>query len=87
MPRDGEADATLTIVKAEAKSESRPPKIQWDSNERWTYRLIDYLSNNLDVRLKMFSDSVKDAKKQSRKKVSIPTFHGQLIVHRYLGCW
>jgi hypothetical protein len=80
MPRDDKADTTLMVVKAEAKSEPRPPKIQWDSNERWTYCLIDYLSNNLDVWLKMFSDSVKDAKKQSCKKVSTATFHCLLLL-------
>ncbi|KAF8327607.1 uncharacterized protein EI90DRAFT_3018099 [Cantharellus anzutake] len=60
---------TIPIIKAETKPEPHPPKIQWDSNERWTDRLIEYLTNHLDARLKMFSDSVKDAKKESRKKV------------------
>ncbi|KAF8343046.1 uncharacterized protein EI90DRAFT_823622 [Cantharellus anzutake] len=67
--RVSRSDDATSAVKAEAKSDPRPPKIQWDFNERWTDRLIEYLSNNPDVRLKMFSDSVKDARKESRKKV------------------
>ncbi|KAF8327453.1 uncharacterized protein EI90DRAFT_3018189 [Cantharellus anzutake] len=63
------ATPPMVAVKAEIKSEPRTPKVQWDTNERWTERLIEYLTNHLDVRLKMFSDSVKDARKESRKKV------------------
>ncbi|KAF8319479.1 uncharacterized protein EI90DRAFT_3132586 [Cantharellus anzutake] len=59
----------MVAVKAEIKSEPHTPKVQWDTNERWTERPIEYLTNHLDVRLKMFSDSVKDARKESRKKV------------------
>ncbi|KAF8336303.1 uncharacterized protein EI90DRAFT_156889 [Cantharellus anzutake] len=67
--RVSRSDDATSAVKAEAKSDPCPPKIQWDFNERWTDRLIEYLSNNPDVRLKMFSDSVKDARKESGKKV------------------
>jgi hypothetical protein len=65
------ATPPMVAVNAEIKSEPRTPKVQWDTNERWTEHLIEYLTNHLDVRLKMFSDSVKDARKESRKKVSI----------------
>ena len=84
--KDGES-AAVSAVKAETKSEPRTPKIQWDPNERWTDRLIEYLTNHLDIRLKMFSDSVKDAKKESRKKVSLQHDYLTLIIHHCLGCW
>ncbi len=57
------------VVNPEAKLEPWAPKIQWDLNECWTDHLIEYLTENLDVWLKMFSDSVKDARKESCKKV------------------
>ena len=44
-----------------------PPKIQWDFNEWWTDHLIEYLSNNPDVCLRMFSDLVKDTRKESHE--------------------
>jgi len=50
-------------------------KILWDLNKHWTDQLIEYLSDNLDVQLKMFSDSTKDARKESHRKVSSVILH------------
>src|SRR5260370_38346913 len=52
------------------KPEPHALKILWDLNKHWTDGLIEYLSDNLDVQLKMFSDSIKDAKKESCRKAS-----------------
>jgi len=57
LPRD-DGSATVRIIKPETKPEPHPLKIQWDSR---TDRFIEYLTNHLEVRLKMFSNSVKDA--------------------------
>ena len=65
-----DGSATVPVVKPETKPDPCPLKIQWDSNEHWTDHFIEYLTNHLDVQLKMFSDSIKDAKKESHKKVS-----------------
>src|SRR5258708_34864458 len=59
-----------TNTEVNLKPEPCAPKILWDLNKHWTDRLIEYLSDNLDVQLKMFSDSIKDARKESHRKVS-----------------
>ena len=64
-----------------------PPKIQWDFNERWIDCLIEFLSNNPDVCLRMFSDLVKDVRKESWKKVKTLLWSLNLAVHCCLGCW
>ena len=70
------------------KSES-VPKILWDTNPQWTDCLVTYLAENVDIRLKMFSDSTSQAKEEGRKKVRIvflsllPT---SLLLITGLGC-
>ena len=59
-----------TNTEVNLKPEPHAPKILWDLNKHWTDQLIKYLSDNLDVQLKMFSDSIKDARKESHRKVS-----------------
>ena len=63
------SDDATSAIKAKAKSDPCPLKIQWDFNEQWIDCLIEFLSNNPDVCLRMFSDLVKDVRKESWKKV------------------
>src|SRR5258708_27715492 len=52
------------------KSES-VPKILWDTNPWWTDHLVTYLAENVNICLKMFSDSTSQAKEEGCKKVHI----------------
>src|SRR5260221_10367027 len=52
------------------KSES-VPKILWDTNPQWTDHLVTYLAENVNICLKMFSDSTNQAKEEGCKKVHI----------------
>ncbi|KAJ7722577.1 hypothetical protein B0H14DRAFT_2642098 [Mycena olivaceomarginata] len=40
----------------------------WVKNPQWTHSLVAYLCAHLDVRRKLFSDSIAEAKKEKRKK-------------------
>ena len=44
------------------------PDIQWAKNPDWTYNLIAYLGDNVNFRLKLFSDSTAYATKEGRTK-------------------
>ncbi|KAJ3845762.1 hypothetical protein EV368DRAFT_7783, partial [Lentinula lateritia] len=42
--------------------------IEWGDNPGWIRKAIQYLINNIEFRLKLFSDSTVDAKAEDRKK-------------------
>ncbi|KIJ27665.1 hypothetical protein M422DRAFT_146070, partial [Sphaerobolus stellatus SS14] len=42
--------------------------IKWEDNLAWTASIIEYLTDNVSFRLKLFSDSTKDAKASGRSK-------------------
>jgi hypothetical protein len=46
----------------------RAPEIPWAKNPDWTYTLIEYLTDHVEFRIKMFSDSTADATKEGRSK-------------------
>ncbi len=70
QPRHHSCASKAPVPQPEVKPELCSAKILWDSNECWTDHLVDFFSNNLDIWFKMFSNSVKDARKESHKKVS-----------------
>lgn len=42
--------------------------LRWDDNPAWTFKIIEYLTDNPDFRRKLFSDSTREAKGERRKK-------------------
>ncbi|EIN14173.1 hypothetical protein PUNSTDRAFT_22244, partial [Punctularia strigosozonata HHB-11173 SS5] len=53
--------------------ESKPPPILWDKHPEYTQACIAYLSANPKFRIKIFSDSTSEAKKQKRQRVQSHT--------------
>ncbi|KAJ7164564.1 hypothetical protein C8R43DRAFT_829261, partial [Mycena crocata] len=43
-------------------------QVNWVKNPTWTYKLVAYLSENPSFRIKLFSDSTAEAKKDKRSK-------------------
>lgn len=63
-------------VKAPVKADATPPAparrapdIQWAKNPQWTQSIINYLTNHLLFRIKLFSDSTRDSVKEGRTKI------------------
>ncbi|KAH7871191.1 uncharacterized protein C8R40DRAFT_1239977 [Lentinula edodes] len=54
-------------VSNKPKKERAKP-IEWGDNPGWIRKAIQYLINNVEFRLKLFSDSTVDAKAEDRKK-------------------
>ncbi|KAH9907673.1 uncharacterized protein B0H18DRAFT_828779, partial [Fomitopsis serialis] len=54
---------------------SQPPKrtkekdISWDKNPAWIHTAISFLTQNPELRIKLFSDSTQKATKDGRKKI------------------
>ncbi|KAJ3927019.1 MAG: hypothetical protein NXY57DRAFT_1109058, partial [Lentinula lateritia] len=46
----------------------RAKPIEWGDNPGWIRKAIQYLINNVEFCLKLFSDSTVDAKAEDRKK-------------------
>ncbi|KAJ7848962.1 hypothetical protein B0H14DRAFT_2313774, partial [Mycena olivaceomarginata] len=46
----------------------RASNIPWADNPGWIGKAIEYLTDNPQFRLKLFSDSTEDATKEGRKK-------------------
>ncbi|KAF9064474.1 hypothetical protein BDP27DRAFT_1154770, partial [Rhodocollybia butyracea] len=42
--------------------------IEWVDNPSWIHKALQYLNDNVEFRLKLFSDSTADAKAEDRKK-------------------
>lgn len=55
---------------ASQDSKPRAPPVAWDAHREWTWAGIRYLQQNPTFRLKLFSDSVAEAKREGRKKVA-----------------
>ncbi|KAJ7743014.1 hypothetical protein DFH07DRAFT_683882, partial [Mycena maculata] len=43
-------------------------QVNWVKNPKWTDMLVEYLCDNSTFRIKLFSDSTADAKKEKRAK-------------------
>ncbi|KAJ7213871.1 hypothetical protein GGX14DRAFT_392646 [Mycena pura] len=43
-------------------------QVNWIKNPDWTHAIVEYLNNNPSFRIKLFSDSTADAKKEKRAK-------------------
>lgn len=52
----------------EVLGKSQRSQINWVKNPQWTDLLVEYLTNNPDFRIKLFSDSTAEAKKEQRNK-------------------
>ncbi|KAH8797795.1 hypothetical protein DL96DRAFT_897817 [Flagelloscypha sp. PMI_526] len=53
----------------EKEKKTRAPPLLWDKNPDWTLWAIEYLTNNVPFRLKMFSDSTQAARAENRARV------------------
>ena len=53
-----------------------PARVVWDKYPVRTERLLDYLDTHTDVALKLFGDSTKAAKSESRPKVTAKSSKG-----------
>jgi len=51
-----------------APKRKRAPDIQWARNPDWTHTLIEYFTNHVEFRIKLFSDSTADATREGRSK-------------------
>ncbi|KAF8334746.1 uncharacterized protein EI90DRAFT_3014987 [Cantharellus anzutake] len=57
----------------QAEPPTKPPAtrcVQWLENPHWTDRLVSYLLENPNVRLKLSGDSIQTAKAEGRLKIS-----------------
>ncbi|KAJ7769585.1 hypothetical protein DFH07DRAFT_735829, partial [Mycena maculata] len=61
------ADASSDIEVTESGRTARK-QVNWVKNPHWTDLLVEYLSDNPPFRIKLFSDSTADAKKEARTK-------------------
>jgi hypothetical protein len=54
----------------EVAENGRAPRkqVNWVRNPHWTDKLVEFLSENPTFRIKLFSDSTADAKKEARAK-------------------
>ncbi|KAK7027737.1 hypothetical protein R3P38DRAFT_3520815, partial [Favolaschia claudopus] len=62
-----EASSEVEVVQPTAKTPRHT--VNWVKNPRFTHNLLTYLSDHPDFRMKLFSDSTAEAKKEGRKKV------------------
>lgn len=68
-PKAAVEDASSDIEVAANGGKRAPRKqVNWVKNPQWTDLLVDYLSDNPPFRIKLFSDSTADAKKEARAK-------------------
>lgn len=61
-PQPPDATSNVKVKKV------RAPEIKWAQYNQWTWDLLHYLEDNPDFRIKLFSDSTKDAKAERRPK-------------------
>ncbi|KAF8338901.1 uncharacterized protein EI90DRAFT_3286488, partial [Cantharellus anzutake] len=57
----------------QAEPPTKPPatrRVQWLENPHWTDRLVSYLLENPNVRLKLSGDSIQTVKAEGRLKIS-----------------
>ena len=64
VKRASHSSAKLNTQLAKA---TRP--VQWKENNIWTDHLLAYLLENVNTRLKLFSDSTQEAQEEGRLKV------------------
>jgi hypothetical protein len=66
-------ESTITTTKTENEASRR---VLWLSNPRWTDRLVAFIIENPNIRLKLFGDSTKVAASEDRPKAdSVPAAH------------
>ncbi|KAJ3754244.1 hypothetical protein EV360DRAFT_19599, partial [Lentinula raphanica] len=53
---------------ADKPSKPRKKAIEWGENPSWIRKALQYLINNVEFRLRLFSDSTVDAKAEDCKK-------------------
>ncbi|CAK5274958.1 unnamed protein product, partial [Mycena citricolor] len=56
-------------VEVEETKRTKGDSVPWGKNPSWIAKAIEYLTNNPEFRMKLFSDSTSDAAAQSRAKV------------------
>lgn len=52
----------------EGKGKKKREQVNWAKNPKWTDTLVEYLCDNPSFRIKLFSDSTAEAKKEGRAK-------------------
>lgn len=57
-------------AKKKDSSDSPSTRIKWKTNPRWTDRLVAELTEDVDLRHRLFSDSVSQAKDKGREPVT-----------------